>query len=494
MFAEGGNAIDAAVASAFALGVCEPAASGLGGQSMLVMHLAETGQTIALDGSSRAPSRATAEQFLGRSRFTGHVATTVPSTLAVLEYTLRQYGTLPLARVLEPAIRIAEEGYPITPLQHTLTQREAKKLRETPGGNIFLKDGTRSPSVGSIFKQPALAETFKRIARKGIEEFYRGKIARMIDADMKAHGGLLRLDDLAQIPWPAERRPLASRFLGKRAVTFPPPGAGPTLVQMFHLVERLPPHLRDLDTPEGALILTEIIRRAYRDRGDRPVDPTYFQQIGDRKRLSGVYAREVADELREKLALPSWTPLHGETTHLSVMDGKGNAVGLTQSIERVYGSHAASPELGFLYNNYMSAFVVEDITHPYYLRPNAVPWASVTPTILFQGRKVSIVLGSPGSERIAPSVLQVLLRLKNHTPFDAVAAPRLFCDLDGVVSLEASRMRSDIPEVLRERGFEVRELEAYAFYLGCVQMVLRQGETLLGVADPRRDGSAGGPR
>jgi gamma-glutamyltranspeptidase/glutathione hydrolase len=166
---------------------------------------------------------------------------------------------------------------------------------------------------------------------------------------------------------------------------------------------------------------------------------------------------------------------------------------LTQSIERVYGAAVATPDLGFLYNNYMSAFETEDPSHPYALRPNAAPWASVAPTVVFKGQRPWLAIGSPGSERITPSILQVLLRLANHPPLAAVDAPRLFCTLDGIVSLEASRMRDDVPEALQVAGFEVKPRDPYSFYLGCVQLVLREGEELVGVADPRRDGSAAGP-
>jgi gamma-glutamyltranspeptidase/glutathione hydrolase len=185
----------------------------------------------------------------------------------------------------------------------------------------------------------------------------------------------------------------------------------------------------------------------------------------------------------------------GDTSHVSVMDARGNAVALTQSIERVFGSFAASPRLGFLYNNYMSAFELEDMSHPHYLRPNAVPWASVAPTLCFRGRRPWLAIGSPGSERIVSSILQVLLRLdRGAQPFDAVQAPRLHCSAEGKVSLEATRLRDDIPPLLRRHGFDVDPRDPYSFYLGCISLVLREGDTLLGVADPRRDGSAAGPR
>jgi gamma-glutamyltranspeptidase/glutathione hydrolase len=184
----------------------------------------------------------------------------------------------------------------------------------------------------------------------------------------------------------------------------------------------------------------------------------------------------------------------GETTHLSVMDRDGNVVALTQSIELVYGAKTVTPDLGFLYNNYMSAFEYEDISHPYYLRPNGVPWASVAPTIIFRSKNPWLAIGSPGSDRITSTIVQILIRLARQSPFDAVAAPRLHCSFDGKVSLEAAYMRDDIPTALEKRGFQIDLREPMSFYLGCVQMVLAENGEFIGVADPRRDGSAKGPR
>jgi gamma-glutamyltranspeptidase/glutathione hydrolase len=487
MLAEGGNAVDAAVAAAFALGVCEPAASGLGGQTTMLVHLAEPRRTFALDGSSRAPNRTDVARLPRASRLRGYQATTVPSTPATLAWALRTYGTLPLSRVLEPAIRLARKGYRVSGLQQALTRRELGKLANGSAAPFFLRGGETPYVAGARHRQPVLAETLLRLAEHGVEDFYTGEIAARIDADMTANEGLIRRDDLAQIPWPIERRPLATRYEGMRVFTFPPPGAGRTLVEMLNVYEQLPPELRGLDSAKGAVALAETIRRAFRDRRDRPFDPHFYAQVSEKRMLSADHARRIARRVARRSARS------GETTHLSVMDAQGNVVGLTQSIERVYGAAVATPGLGFLYNNYMSAFETEDISHPYYLRPNAAPWASVAPTIVFRGRHPWVVLGSPGSERITPSILQVLLRLQTHTPLAAVDAPRLFCSLDGLVSLEASRMRDDIPEALQATGFEIQRRDPYSFYLGCVQLVLRNGGELVGVADPRRDGSAAGP-
>ncbi|GAB4353514.1 MAG: gamma-glutamyltransferase [Gammaproteobacteria bacterium] len=491
MLAKGGNAVDAAVAAAFALGVVEPAASGLGGQTMMLLHLAEGGRKFCLDGGSRAPHRTPPGGLERSEQLRGHRACTVPSTPAVLAWALKHYGTKSLAEVMEPAIVLAEEGYRVSPLQHYITRREAKHLRNHPAGEFFLKGGASPWPIGSRFRQPVLAETLRRLANAGIEDFYQGSIAREIHEDMVANDGLIRDDDLAQIPWPVERRPLATHFGNNRIFTFGPPGAGRTLIEALNLLHQFPEAGRDPDTPDGALLLAHVIRKANLDRSDRPDDPTLFaQELELGEDITDIeYAKRVARRLRRRIKS------QGETTHLSVMDASGNAVALTQSIERVYGSFTATPGLGFLYNNYMSAFEYQDIAHPYYLRPNAVPWASVAPTLVFRGREPWLAIGSPGSERIVSAILQVLLRLeRGANPFDAVEAPRMHCSIKGKVSLEATRMRDDIPELLGRHGFEIDVRDPYSFYLGCVQLVLREKGEFVGVADPRRDGSASGPR
>ena len=483
MLHRGGNAVDAAVAAAFALGVCEPASSGLGGQTMMLLHLSRNGRTVAIDGSSHAPHRAIPGTLSLEERRNGYRATTVPSTPRVLDYVLRRYGSLPWNEVLEPAIEYAEGGFEVTPLQRSLARKVRKRLRDGSAASLFLKGGRKTYRVGERFRQPVLAATLKRLAEKGVDDFYNGKIARLIHRDMVKNDGLIRRDDLAQLRWPIERRAVSCQFENKRVVTFPPPGAGRTLVEMLNILNELPVKMRNLDSPEGILLLAKVMNQAYRDRLDRPFDPNFYAQVSKKRMLSVDYARKIARRIRTE----------GDTTHLSVMDKAGNAVSLTQSIERVFGACVATPELGFLYNNYLMAFEQEDIRHPYYLRPNAVPWASVAPTIVFEGRRPWLVIGSPGSERITPSVLQVLLRLRRQSAFEAVDAPRFYCDMEGKVSLEASRMRDDIPDFLERHGFTVDIREPYSFYLGCVQMVVREGELFTGVADPRRDGAAGGP-
>ncbi|MXZ97005.1 MAG: gamma-glutamyltransferase [Acidimicrobiaceae bacterium] len=488
MLEQGGNAVDAAVAAALALGVCEPAASGLGGQTMMLVHHRASGTTVAVDGSSRAPNGALIDSFanLRADRRRGHRATTVPSSPATYAHVLERFGRLGWATVLEPAIELAADGYEISVLQYRLTRRERRHMKAHSAGPLFLQDGRRARRAGTRFVQPALAATLRRLAEQGYEDFYSGETARLIHEDMVANDGFLREDDLAQIPVPVEREPLSGRLGRDRVLTMPLPGAGRTLLEMLNIHQSLPRELQDLDTPDGAVCLARTMRQALIDRNDRPFDPDLYDQVPDKQMLNRQYARGVA---RRIAAIQT----SGETTHLSVMDADGNTVALTQSIENVYGSCAASPQLGFLYNNYMSAFNLEDPSHPYYLRPNAVPWASVAPTIVFKDERPWLAIGSPGSERIPPAILQVLLRLRRSSPLAAVDAPRIHCSLDGVVSAEASRISTDVLDALGRSGFELTRREPYSFYMGCVQLVMADGDRLVGVADPRRDGAAAGP-
>ncbi len=504
MLAEGGNAADAACAVGFALGVCEPQASGLGGQTVALAHLG--GETFALDGSSRVPSLAHTERIeRDRELRLGHRATTVPSTPATLAWLHARYGRLPWRAVLAPALELARDGYPITPLQHQLQERELPQFNRIAGRSgaaYFLKHGETPYAPGDRFRQPDLANLLELLSRLGVEAFYQGEVAAQIDADMRRHDGFLRADDLALIPWPIVRRPLRRRYRGVTLATMPPPGAGRILLLLMMMLNHLESQALATISPANVHFLAEALRKAFLRRIDRPFDPNSYAQVRNKTLLSRAYARGLADSIRDQVdpSLPTIDPEHdgiGETTHFSVMDAEGNAIAVTQSIELVYGSKAAADGLGFLYNNYLSALETAEPSHPYYLRPGAVPWSTAAPTIVFRERQPWLALGSPGSERIFSSLAQVLNRVVDGSaPLDAsIDAPRLHCGIDGLVSLEAERFAPAITERLRAAGYQIKPLDPYAFYLGCVQAVLRRqsGDGFQGAADPRRDGSAAGP-
>lgn len=496
----GGNAIDAACAVGLALSVCEPQASGIGGQAVGLIHFG--GRTVAIDGSSRVPSLGHRSRIRLKERRTGYKATTVPSLPAVYGWLHQHYGVLPWEAVLAPAIRIARRGYPITQLQHDLQRKELKNFLAVPsrsGASYFLKDGKPYP-VGEPFRQPDLAGVLEVISRKGVEAFYTGDIAAQIDADMTANDGFLRADDLALIPWPIERRPLKRRYRSLLVASIPPPGAGRTLLLVLMMLNHLSSRFLAKRTPSRYHFLAETFRKAFLQRQDRPFDPNTYPQIREKMMLRRAFAGDLVSTIAEGIdaTLPREeivTPV-ADTTHFAVMDRDGNVVSMTQSIELVYGSKAAAAGLGFLYNNYMLALEPKNPAHPYYLRPNAVPWSTATPTIVFRNQQPWLALGSPGSERIFSAVSQFLVSVIDRSADigEAMQEPRFHCSFGGTVSVEWERFDPEVVDHLVSLGYKIDEREPFAFYLGCIQAVLKRqtGPGFQAVADVRRDGIAGG--
>ena len=500
----GGNAIDAAVASAFALGVCEPQASGLGGQSTAILHY--KGNTIALDGSSRVPSLAHIDRIDKKTqRFQGYKAATIPSTPAVLGYLHFRYGKLDWSEILKPAIRIAHEGYGITQLQHDLQKRELKKflsMDSLSGAKYFLKEGKTPYPVGELFTQKDLAGLLEHLSRYGVKAFYSGDIAQQIDEDMRFHEGFLRSEDLALIPWPVERKPIRRSYRKVKIFTCPPPGAGRTLLLVLQMMKNLPSKFFKNPTPKMYHFLAEMFRKGLLNHKERPFDPNIYPQLPhDKKILSLQFARNLSasirDEIDPTLPLTELFTLNNDTTHLSVMDAEGNAIGITQYIELVYGSKVAARGLGFLYNNYMSSLDTSDPSHPYYLRPNAIPWSSVAPIIAFYNNRPWIVAGSPGSERIFSAMSQFISHIVDgDLPIsEAMIRPRMHCTVGGKLSLEAERFDPLVLNYLSQVGYKIDEREPYSFYLGAIHAVLKSqtSNQFQGIAEIRRDGTAAGP-
>lgn len=492
MLRSGGNAIDAAVAASAALGVCEPAGSGLGGMSLMLVHLAEPGRTFSIEGPCRAPRAADPDAVAGGRRYRGYGAVAIPGNPAVLGHALARYGRLNAADVLAPAIGLAQVGYPVTAFQHRLMSRYAGALRRGSAGRLFLSgagDGKPHPA-GHLLRQPALARTLQRLADAGFEDFYRGAVARTLAADMACNGGFIDADDLARFPLPREGEPIAVDFAGGRVLTLGPPGGGIALGEMLGLFEVLGPpggdgHGRpDPDGAQGCLLLAAIMRRAREDRRRYRLR-TGAEHPGEAAvLLTAAAVRVAAQALRA-------TTGSGETTHISVLDPAGNAVALTQSIERSFGAAECCPELGFLYNGFLRAFKVENSRHPHYLRPGAPARSNACPTIALRAGRPWAVLGSTGSERAASGVFQTLVRLAaGQTPFAAVHGPRLHCTPQGEVLLEADRFGSGCKEALRAAGLRLTDLGPYAFKAGGIQLVCETADGITGVADPRRDGSA----
>jgi len=498
ILSKGGNAIDAACAAAFALGVCEPQASGLGGQSLAILH--HMGKTIAIDGSSYVPSFAHLSRFGSNERSYGYKATTVPSTVAVLGYLHFRYGRIKWEEIVQPAIRIAQEGYRITQLQHDLQKRELDnflKIKSKSGAKYFLKDN-KPYDVGDLFIQTDLAQVLMSIAENGPRAFYQGLIAQRIHEDMEKHKGFIRSDDLARIPWPIERKAISRKYRNVRICTIPPPAAGNTLLLVMMMLNYIPPKYIRKNSPEAFHFVAETFRKAFMYRKQRAYDPNTYYQIPNKKMISHDFVKEQAWSIRDRIDpdLPIVEPPQEstDTTHLSVMDNQGNAIGITQSIELAYGAKVAADGMGFLYNNYMREFEVKDPSHPHYLRPGASPWTSVAPAIVFYKDKPWMVTGSPGGERIYSTVAQFLIQMfdKKVSMGDAVKAPRMHCSVGGTIYLEEDRFNTDVVDYLKDMGYKI--VTKPPFYYGAVHAVMQciSKKEFHGVAEVRRDGTAGG--
>ena len=502
MLKKGGNAIDAACASALALAVCEPQASGLGGQTIALIHV--NGKTIAIDGSSRVPSLAHSTKFKKNEQFIGYKATTVPSTVATIGYLNEHYGRLDWQDIIKPAIIIAKRGYKITKLQHNSQVNNLEKffkVRSRSGAKYFLKDGQIPYNIGDRFVQGELSDTLNHLSKYGYYSFYHGKIADQINKDMRKNKGFLRKQDLSFIPQPIEKRPISKRYRGIKIYTIPPPGAGETMLLVMMMLSNIPKKYLTRKNVNTYHYISETFRKALLYRTQRPFDPKTYHQIKDEIHLSRNFAKTLSNSIKDSVdpTLPPSEPSDEieDTTHLSVMDDEGNIVSMTQSIELVYGSKAAAEGLGFLYNNYMSAFELENPKHPFFLRPNATPWSSVCPSIVFYNNKPWMAVGSPGSDRIFSTMSLFLSRLidEGDSIYTAMQKPRIHCSLGGTISVEADNSITSIIKHLKEKGYNIDKRERYSFYLGAIHAVLKNQtkEGFQGVAEIRRDGTADGP-
>jgi gamma-glutamyltranspeptidase/glutathione hydrolase len=487
MLSKGGNAVDAAVAISLALGVVEPAGSGLGGNGMVMMHLKEPSRTLAIEGPCRAPINATPDEVSKAPRKYGYKAVAVPTNPAILEYLLSKYGTLRTSEVLSPAIELAEKGHTVTSFNYNQTLEYVKRLSEGTAGQFFLGPDKKPHPPGTIYRQPVLAKTLLKMAESGFLDFYTGSIANSIVKDMEKYGGFICIEDLMDIPWPEKKEPVSCNFGDLTVYSVPPPGGGTTLLQMLKLFEGLEPDDFKPDSPDAAVLFATIINQARIDRIKFKLGKAYENGKELPDRLSDERTEMLVKELREELTD------QGETSHICVMDSDGNVVSMTQSIERSFGAKVATADLGFLYNGYMKAFKIQNKKHPHYLRPKAMARSNASPTIALYRDSPRIAVGNTGSERSNSGIFQVLVRLKSgQTPFEAVKAPRLHCTPEREVLLEANRFSEEAQSALKNHGFKLQPLDDWSFKVGGLHLATYDGKIYTGVAEPRRDGAAAG--
>ncbi len=495
MLSKGGNAVDAAVAAAWALCVCEPAGSGLGGQTSLLMRLA-SGELYYLDGHSYAPAAVSLHNVSKTQQSLGFRACTVPSTVATLEKARQRFGRLSREEVLEPAIQLATDGFEITELQrHQARWRLRGVALQKRRPRVLRAEYWQTEAR---LQQPRLARTLRRLARHGAHTFYRGRLAARIVADMQANGGLIRAKDLAAAHLPVERQPVSISYRGYEVVSTPPPGGGLQLLLALKLLERLLPTGGDWSRTDWYVATAQAVYAAFEEREKFPIHPDDFTPSVRAWALSDARCAEVADRLAVARALSGIEvdpEEPGETTHLCVADREGNVVSLTQSIQSLFGARAANWELGFLYNNYLTT--CPRYRHPYQLGSRCLPRSNAAPTLVLEDGQPILALGAAGSRRIISSVLQIVSRVLDwQMPLaEAVTAPRVHALLDGSVWLEKPAATSKLTGRLSQLFERVEIRSKHSFLMGGAQALAFPTKVChewQAAADPRRDGSAAG--
>ncbi len=507
----GGNAFDAAVAITAALAVVEPYASGLGGGGFWLLHRAADGKQIMIDGREVAPSSASKNMYLDKNgdiikgaSINGPKAAGIPGVPAGLEHLAKEYGRLSLKETLAPAIRFAEQGFPVTERYRKLANYRLKIMQSYPStAAIFLEDN-KIPNLGYKIIQKDLAETLKQIATHGVTYFYTGGLASRMVENIRHNGGQWSVQDLARYHV-IEREPVVIQYKNLRIISAPPPSSGGiVLAQIFGILEHF-----DLDAVEDVErkhIIIEAMRRAYRDRAAYLGDPD-FVEINQQRLLDKDYLEGLAITIDPDRATPSSVlgdvPVSQQagtqTTHFSVIDKEGNRVSATLSINLPFGSGFVVPGTGVLLNNEMDDFSAKaQVPNAYGLvgdQANAIeagkrPLSSMSPTFIETDGRVGI-LGTPGGSRIISMVLLGILDFADgYLPNSWVSVPRYHHQyLPDEVQFEKDGLGVLEKRALEKRGHVLKEKNRR---YGNMQAILwdKKLNKLFAASDPRGEGKA----
>ena len=502
----GGNAIDAAVAVGFALAVALPNAGNIGGGGFMMVHDAQSGKNIALDFREVAPKGASRTMYLddkgnvldGKSLFT-HYAVGVPGTVAGLTHALSRWGSMPLPKVMAPAIALAEKGYPVSVTLAKALEQEKKTMDKWPATKaIFWRNGT-SLKAGEPLVQRELAQSLQLISQQGAKAFYQGAIAEKIAAEMAPHANALTLQDLRDYKV-VEREPLRGSYRGYQIVTMPPPSSGGAhLIQILNMMERWPMQQWGANSAQSVHYMTEAMKLAYADRAEYLGDPD-FVKVPLNGLISKRYANELAANIKPQQAKPSREIKPGkpqpyesdQTTHYSVVDKAGNAVAVTYTLNTNFGSGIVAKGTGILLNNEMDDFSVKPgVANAYGLiggDANAVqagkrPLSSMTPTLVLKDGKPVLVTGSPGGARIISTVLQQVVNYVDFgmNPLEAAATPRFHHQWTPDELRVEKGFSVDTLALLQQWGHKVAVKPA----MGRTQSIEIRDGKLLGASDPR---------
>jgi len=509
---KGGNAVDAAVATGLALAVVLPRAGNLGGGGFMVVYLKDADKTITIDYRERAPALAHRDLFLdekgnydkNKAQFS-LLSAGVPGTVAGLHLALTKYGTMSWQEVLEPSIKLAEEGFAVPyDLANILASSRYKKRLSSniAAAESYYKKDKSNYEAGETLKLPDLAWTLRQLAEYGPDAFYKGEIAKKIVQEMERNNGLITFEDLENYK-AVERPPVEGTYKDFRIVSMPPASSGGVhLIQMLNMLEEYPINDMGFGSADSIHILAEVMKRAYADRSKHLGDMDFYDVPFSL--MSKKYSRSLNKSISVKARTASKDVFPGDpypyespdTTHFSVMDQFGNAVSNTYTLNFSYGSGIMIPGTGMLMNNEMDDFSSKPgVPNGYGLlgseansiQANKRPLSSMTPTIIFKDDKPYLVLGSPGGSRIITTVLQVALNVMEHkmNVAQAVNSPRIHHQWLPEVLMMEKGFGPDTEKILKEKGYNLYPSST----MGSVQAIIKEGEYFYGAADPRRPGS-----
>ncbi len=516
---DGGNAVDAAVAVGFALAVTYPYAGNLGGGGFMVIHLND-GSNTAIDYREKAPLKAFRDMYLDKDgnflpelSQEGVTSAGVPGSVAGLIYALEKYGSLPLARVIQPAIDLAKNGFVLDESMAESFKRHLKDFKKYPSSfRKFSKNG-EPYKVNDLFKQPDLAWTLEQIRDFGRDGFYKGKVAELLIKQMNEMGGYITQDDLVKYN-AVEREPITGNYRGYEIVSMPPPSSGGiALVELLNILENYKIERNDWGSSKHIHRLVEAMKYTYADRTVHLGDEDFYP-VPRNMLLSKSYAKKIFKSITNT-ATPSKQIKHGnptdfiestETTHYSVYDKFGNAVSVTTTINSAYGSKVVVEGAGFLLNNEMDDFSAKPGVPNQFgllgseansIQPEKRMLSSMTPTIVLKDNKPFIIVGSPGGSTIITVVLQVIMNVVDFGMDiqEAISAPRIHHQwLPDKIFTERFAVVQDVKDNLEKMGYQFAEMYPAFRIIGRAQGILIDSDAgvVYGATDPRGNGKAAG--
>ena len=521
---KGGNAVDASVATAFALAVTLPTAGNIGGGGFLV-HLDTSGNATTFDFREKAPLAATKEMFLdengelvkgknhyGRNSTENHFglkSVGVPGTVAGLYKAHQKYGTLPWADLVQPAVDLAINGFVLTQDLY----EDAVFFKENSGitflEQYFTHENGELVQFGEVWKQPALGKTLAIIRDKGKDGFYKGEVAEEIERYMKENGGIITKEDLAKYE-AIERKPIKGTFKGYEIYSMPPPSSGGVaLVEMLNLMEQADLEAMPFNSAKYVHLVAEVMRRAFADRAEHMGDPDFNPDLPIDRLTSKEFAKKRFENIDMNMASPSDSSKYGQlydgtsTTHFSVVDKSGNAVSLTYTLEHGYGSGMGSPKLGFIFNNEMGDFNPKPGyttstgligSKPNFIEPEKRMLSSMTPTIVAKDGKPVLVIGSPGGRTIINTVFQTILNFTGYNMGvrESIEAMKIHHQwLPDRILYEKYLMSPDTHAILESMGHTLRPVSRLGVLMGIE--IDHENKLYIGASDSSaKDGAAVG--